>query len=128
MANEERLAQVNVLTDDTYQDRKIKGELRDDTIYFVREAGAHGSHYMSLYVGATRQTDVVCLNNMGFDSNPQIDDVTFTTAKLNETDARVDNKIFYYENRDTKNAEPYVYSKVLQRFIPMTSLIMWEEI
>ena len=119
---------VVVLTRGTYESRKSNNEIKDNELYFVKENTTTSSNLLSLYIGLAKQTDLVSINDIiGYNNIEFALNHKLTEDDLMKYVAEVDDKIMYYINPNLNVVELYMYSKEVDRFIPLAGNISWEE-
>ena len=127
VVNDANIAKICVVNRSTYNERKNLNTLSETTIYFVREDYADPASCMSLYIGKARQTDLINIRNI-LDSQ-QVE--RFLNHDLTPGDIpslfRCQDKIYFFENTLTREAELYMWGPEIGAFIPAASnTLYWE--
>ena len=130
MANESYNA-IKVVTRATYNNKSASGEIDASTIYFVIEDAASSELYLSLYVGTSRQADIVDLNNMmGFtdaDSSQNLTDL-FGENDIPTKDMLTTDKLYYWQDLNLDVVKAYIKSRITGEVLPLYGTPVWETI
>lgn len=120
-----------VIGRDTYNRRKEEGGIDADTIYFVIENAAHSELYLSLYVGLSKQSDIVSLNQIiGFTSRDSSINLTdfFDQSDIPVKDILDTEKIYYWEDFNLNAFKAYLKSSITGDVLPLYGTPIWQTI
>ena len=121
------VAKICILQRGTYNARKLNGTLNETTVYFVKENTNDAATCMSLYIGAARETDLINVRDL-LDSQgvEQFLNHELTAGDI-PTTFKCRDKLYYFENTITNQAELYMWGPEVGAFIPAGSnTIFWE--
>lgn len=118
---------LNVITRETYENRKSAGTL-DDVVYFVLEPTSGAGDILSLYVGLRHQTDLINLNKSeeyyangtyAYDFSTQ-----FTDIPINKI--AVEDKLYLWEDHNLGVAKIFIHSAIDGTTMPLYGNPVWE--
>ena len=122
--------QIKVLTRQTYENLKPDG-IDANTLYFVIEAGTETDICLSLYVGLSKCSDVVNLNELlGFTSAQTSIDLTpyFDENDIPVKDIMATNKIYFWQDANLGVVRAYIRSTIEDVVMPLYGTPMWEQL
>jgi len=115
----------------TYENRKHAGELNPTTVYFVIEDVTDADKCVSLYLGESRQTDIVSLNLLtNFVDKTTIEAIQeyILGSGAPAKDLLTTNKIYYWEDTEMNVMRAFMKSNTTGEIYPIYNEPVWEDI
>lgn len=122
---------IFILTRNTYDNWVEDNKIDPTSAYFVIENVTDADKYLSLYVGTSRQTDIVNLNTItGFTDAASISSIQ---QFIQESSAPIKNllttnKIYYWEDTDLHVMRAYMLGEITKELIPLYNEPIWEKL